>query len=169
MTGDLNAAKREALREFSETCTALVERIRGVSAQVETELATVTTRTDSLLKGERKLRRGMRVLYVLTALVVAAAIGLTVVAANLSDSQHELKRSDDIQTNQALCPLYTLLINSDTPQSKEQAAKNGADTRVREKQFETIRESYRALHCLPMLTPEGKAPTPEDPSSPMGG
>lgn len=158
-----DGASREALREFTDTCNALVERIRGVSEQVQEELATVAGRTDFLMAKARRVRIGIRVLYGLAGLVIAAAIGLGVIAHNMAATQTGLKASDKLQTEQALCPLYGLFIQADTPQARERSAQQGTDPALRAQQFETIRDSYRALGCMPLLTPEGTVPPPTSP------
>lgn len=160
----LDAAKREALRDFTDTCNALVSRIQGVSEQVETELATVASRTDYLIARARRVRLGMHILYGLAALVAAAAIALTVVAVNMAGTQKRLENSDETQNEKVLCPLYTVFINNDTPQAREMAARNGADLKLRAQAFDTIRESYMVLGCEPVLTPEGKIPPPPHPA-----
>jgi hypothetical protein len=160
-SGDhLDSAKREALREFTDTCNTLVTRIQSVSAQVETELATVAGRTDYLIARARRVRLGMHILYGLTVLVVGAAIALAVAAVHMASTQKSLERSDRTQNEEALCPLYTVLINNDTPQSREMAARNGADLKLRAQAFDTIRESYTVLGCSPALAPDGRIPPP---------
>lgn len=159
----LDSAKREALREFTDTCNALVSRIQNVSNQVEEDLATVTSRNNWLMERAKRFRIGFRVLYGLTALVMTTAIILAVVASNMASTQHTLQRSDRVQTNEALCPLYAQFINSDTQQARDTAIKNGQKPEVRDAAFATIRNSYTVLGCMPELGPDGKLPAPPPP------
>lgn len=158
-SGDhLDSAKREALAEFTTACEALIDRIRCVSAQVEAELATVKGRTDWLIQRAKRLRFGMRILYGLSALVTAAAIALAAIAATMAHTQSDLQKSDRLQTDSALCPLYSVFINADTPQARERAERQGTGGEARADAFAQIRESYTVLGCMPHLNPDGTLP-----------
>ena len=59
----------------------------------------------------------------------------------------QLRTVVQVQRDSALCPLYKIFIESDTPQNRERARLQGQDTEERDRAFSVIRHSYEALEC----------------------
>lgn len=83
---------------------------------------------------------------IITAVASLAVVNLLIVAA-VAVFGIRLAEVVSVQHDSALCPLYELFINSDTPEARERARQRGDNLEDRAKAFEIIRDSYRALNC----------------------
>ncbi len=80
--------------------------------------------------------------------------GLSYIVNNQLNTTNRLvaiEQEQTIEKTKALCPLYQLFINNDTPKTRENqrnaAISNGLDPASIDKSWSTLHESYVALNC----------------------
>jgi hypothetical protein len=124
------------LKQVADEIKSLVQGLRddmAKAAVMRDELASLT-----------RSGKVTRLIVVAVSIIIVFMLALgTVQAVTLS-------RLDDVvrvQHDSALCPLYQIFINADTPAARDAAAKRGDDMAQRDRAFDTIRQSYTALNC----------------------
>lgn len=138
MTEDADSLEHAA-EELSGTIRELNESIR-VGENLRDELDSLTRRSVANRRMVIMVIAGLILDVSLTIIVALTVIGVT----SNSNTINELVR---LQHDSALCPMYQLFIDSDTPAGRESARQRGNDMAEREKLFNVIRASYAALNC----------------------
>lgn len=84
--------------------------------------------------------------------VLAAALTVAVVAlVGVGRTAHRLDVSDTTSRQSALCPLYQVLINAESPKARAHAV----DKAEFDKAYAVIHQGYKALNCIEF---KGSAP-----------
>lgn len=124
---------------FERTAAALTVMVAGLRE----DMAKAQEVRDDLNKLTRSGKL-TRFIVIGLVVVVVAVLGVGAVAIfNVT----KLNEVVTIQHDSALCPLYQLFLNSDTPTARAAAERRGDDLVQRDKAFLTIRQSYTALNC----------------------
>lgn len=130
----------------------LVRAAEDLTARMDAIREGADASTAGLAKEVKRDRRVTRVLVgiVASVLVVAAAVG---VALNgMYENTSRLDASATVNRQKALCPLYELLLASNTKMSRERAE----DKDLYDRSFKVISDGYAALQCREF---KGNAPT----------
>lgn len=129
----------EEAQHLEQVAVDLRETIKGLREDM--------ARADAIRVELNQLTRSGR----LTRMIVISVSVIVFIVMVIGATQiYSLKRLDDVVTIQhdsALCPLYQIFINADTPAARDAAIKRGDDMSQRDRAFTTIRQSYNALNC----------------------
>lgn len=133
----------EDANRFERAATELTAVVRGLRADIARDIARAETVRNDLAK-LTKSGRLTRLMVVLMAIVI---VGMLTIGTVQFMNVNTLNDVVATQRDSALCPLYQLLLNSDTPANREASRRRGDDLAERDKAFTTIRQSYTALNC----------------------
>jgi hypothetical protein len=129
----------ESADELTSSIRRLDESVRRAN-DVRDELDDVVKMT----KKNKLLIRGVIIGLTCEVILLCVMILLGVQATN---NTNQINRLVKVQHDSALCPLYRIFIESDTPENRARAAAQGQDMAQRAQQFAIIRRSYAALKC----------------------
>lgn len=154
-------AAYEAFQRATESLTkALTEKMTGLTTQT----------ADVLRRLDKQTRRSTRWIIVLCVTLLLTLGGLAWTASTVhrvDSSQHKIAAIEKrlSKRSQVLCPLYTLIIQSDTPDAKAFAKKTESPEQFaqRDHAFQVIRQGYTDLGCLPKLDQNGHIPSGSTP------
>lgn len=133
----------DSLERAAQTLTENIKQLQ----ETMQEAANLRDELADLMKIQADLKRNQRMqqrILVAIGIIIILVVGLSVTQVY---SLAKLNSVVTVQHDSALCPLYKLFINSDTPQAAAAAEKRGDDMAERAKAFATIRISYAALKC----------------------
>lgn len=145
---------------------AQVDRLREVAAQLVQEIADFGEDSGeqflALARRARRNRLQIRILWILVVLVLVLAGGLAgavvgVVGNNhrIGQLTHRLDVQQTVTRRNSLCPLYTLLKDSETPAARAAAP----DKALYDHAASVIRAGYDALRCADFVSvPPSAAP-----------
>lgn len=94
-----------------------------------------------------KLTQSGKLTRMIVVVLAIVLVGVLSVGAVQFINVRTLNNVVTVQRDSALCPLYQLFLNSDTPAGRAAAERRGDDLVQRDKAFLTIRQSYTALNC----------------------
>jgi hypothetical protein len=129
----------DAAEELAAAIQRLDESVRHAN-DVRSEL-------DDLVRRSQKNRLLIRAVGAALAIEVALLGAMTFFGVQTRINANRIDNIVKIQHDSALCPLYQIFIQSDTPQNRARAEAQGQDMALRDRQFVIIRESYAALKC----------------------
>jgi hypothetical protein len=131
------------LEAVSADLRDLVQGLRDDMARA----ANVRNDLTRLTKSGRLTRAIVVVQSVIIVLMLGGGALLLSTNIKLNSVVAQLNEVVRIQHDSALCPLYQIFINADTPAARAAAEKRGDDMEQRDRSFATIRQSYAALNC----------------------
>lgn len=120
--------------ELAARASALADKVSGLSLAV----AQIGRRTDRSEKLTLAVGLGLALDLVLSAIVAFALHSL-----------YEVKDREDATRQQALCPLYSLILGSYAPTSRPE----GEERDKYEAAFAEMRDAYASLNCRAGLVP----------------
>lgn len=125
-----------------------IEALTGVSRELVEQVSKLRTENaEQLVELAHQARVNKRITKVLLAMS-AFAICLTLIVGfsfiRLNDLAGELDASQQIQRQEALCPLYKLFLDSRSLKRRAQAP----DPEAYDHAFEIIERGYKVLHCV---------------------
>lgn len=129
----------DQIDEFGEKADDLIATL-GTIGDTIVEVAEATRRTRRIV---RKLTAVFLVEMLLILLVGVGFIGIHNASNRIKGVTDNLKSVQTVQRQKALCPLYELLIATDTDQNRSQAR----DKEAYDHAFKVIKGGYRALNC----------------------
>lgn len=133
------ATDRE-IQELARVARDLVTRIDALVGGTGEQMV-------ELSKTARTNRRMIVILWAGFVLDIALTVAVAIGGFALADVSKRVENTQELQTEQVLCPLYRLLLESDTPAARQRAIAGGQDMTVRDKAFREIRQSYKVLNC----------------------
>lgn len=125
--------------EFAEKADELISTLNDVGETI-VKVSEATRRTRKIVRG---LVAVFTVQAVLIVLVGIGFIGIHNASNRIKGVTDNLKSVQTVQRQKALCPLYELLIATDTEQNRDQAI----DKPAYDHAFKVIRGGYKALDC----------------------
>ena len=140
----------EDANRFERAATELTTVVRGLREDIARDIARAETVRNDLAKLTKSGRLTRLIVIVQSVIIVLILCGGVVLISTNSKLNAVVAQLNDVvrvQHDSALCPLYQIFINADTPAAREAAAKRGDDMAERDKAFTTIRQSYAALNC----------------------
>lgn len=93
------------------------------------------------------LTRSGKLTRLLVIVLTIVVVGMLSIGAVLFMNVKTINQVVTVQRDSALCPLYQIILKSDTPVNREIARKRGDDMVERDNAYATIRQSYTALNC----------------------
>lgn len=131
------------MTEDSESLASAAEELRQMIGQLNSTVTEANNVKDQLqdLTKKSKFNRNL-ITFVGAGLVLQLAVVVSLIVMGI-----QLNKVIETQRDSALCPLYEIFVQSDTPQNRERAKSQGQDMKERAKAFDIIRNSYQALHC----------------------
>jgi hypothetical protein len=133
------AELKDAADALREQVVALHDTVKE-AMDVRDELKVITART-------RSNTRLITAVIIGFALDVLMTVALVWMGTSQIETTNKLAKVAEFRKEAALCPLYKLFIDADTPTNRESAAKRGDDVQLRDQQFAIIREAYANLDC----------------------
>lgn len=121
----------------------VAERLRSTIAELS---ETVKAANDVKAQLDDLVQRSKSNRNLITIVGFGAVLNFIVIIA-LTYMGIQLNTVIDTQHDSALCPLYSLFLEADTPANQERARAQGQDMQERERAFIVIRKSYDALRC----------------------
>lgn len=128
--------EQESLSSAAAELRHTIEQLRSAVSEandVRDQLSDLTHKS----KSNRSLINVVGVMAVVNLLIVVAVVIMGVQMGHLIE----------VQRDSALCPLYGIFLQNDTPEGHERAIAQGQDPEFRKHAFEVIRNSYDALEC----------------------
>lgn len=135
----MSSPLEDAAEELTQTVRALNESIR-TGLDLRDELA-------DLVQRSRINRKLIIIVAAGSILDILLTLVVGLVVHQVAENADRIDAIVQVQQDSALCPLYKIFIEGDTPANRKRAADQGQDMAARDKAFITIRESYAALHC----------------------
>lgn len=135
----MSSPLEEAAGELTRTVAALNSSI-AQGLDLRDELAELVERS----RVNRKLIVIVAAGFVLD-IILTLVMGLVI--AQVSRNADRIDAVVQVQHDSALCPLYKIFIEGDTPANRKRAAEQGQDMAARARAFVTIRDSYAKLNC----------------------
>ncbi len=138
----------------NQVLSSAAERLASQVVELNNTVAKATEVRDELTKLSR-LGKVNRILAIITflAVIALAAVSAFLINTNmrLNEVTSKLDREVTVHRVEALCPLYQLFVNADTPQARENAKTRGDDLVARDAAFSSIKKSYATLKCEELL------------------
>lgn len=122
--------------ELTQAAQALAERVSELNKESADREAILTRQV-------RRYRTIVRVLIGVVACVLALAGAVGVALNGVANNTQRLDTSATINRQKALCPLYELLLASNTKMSRARAV----DKSAYDRSFKVIGDGYAALNC----------------------
>ena len=144
------ASSAAEARRQQELITQAANELAGKLTQLNESISKATEVRDDIVHLTRYGRTNRKFVKWLTIVLTCLALFATGLGFVINEQEKLTARLDSdlsIQRDQALCPLYKLFINSDTPASREAAKARGDNFDDRDFAFSVIRKSYSALRC----------------------
>lgn len=129
------------MKDLTAQAKVLADRVGGLSLAVE-HLDRRTIRSEKVVAAV--------VVGLLLDLVLSVVVAVVLVQLNNSNAEITATQLREQHTRQdALCPLYSLILGSYRPESRPE----GPDRQAYIDQFKVMREAYAALDCQTPLVP----------------
>lgn len=135
----MSSPLEEAAEELTRTVAALNDSIRQAQG--------VRDDLNRLVEQSKITRRMVWVVTLGFALDVILTVAMALFGYQAVQNSDRIDNLVQVQQDRAICPLYRLFIEADTPQNRDRAASQGQDMAARARAFDVIRESYIALEC----------------------
>ena len=136
----------EAAEELTRTVAALNDSIQQ-GLGLRDELARLVDEQARMVKRSRATRRVVWLVTAGFALDVVLTVAMALVGHQAIENSNRIDRVVRVQHDSALCPLYRIFIEGDTPANRARAEQQGQDMTARARAYVTIRASYAALNC----------------------
>lgn len=121
----------------------LADAARQLTEHVERMDRGATERDAVLARQSRTTRRLLWLSWAVLAALVGALVVGVVALLGVEHTAHRLDVSTTVSRQRALCPLYQVLLNADTPKARDRAADKAGYDRA----YAVIHEGYKALDC----------------------
>lgn len=131
---------------LQKAATDLRDAVRALQATVQ-EANNVRSELDTLLESSSTNRKLIRIVAVAAVVNLVIIVTIIVIGFNLNAVIQRQQNIMQVQRDSALCPLYGILLEGNTPEAREAWIRNGRDVVYRDKAFRVIRQSYEALGC----------------------
>jgi hypothetical protein len=131
---------------LEEAAEKLATTIHELNASVQ-RAHDIRDDLNRLTKRSETNRKLIVAIGIAVAFGIIATIALVFVTVQATRNTHRINDIVRIQHDSALCPLYKLFLDADTPANRDRAVAAGQDPAERARQFAIIRQSYTALKC----------------------
>lgn len=139
----------DRIDELAVISRELVEQIAGLRSDNADQLV-------ELARQSKSNRRTLHIVFGVSAfgLILTLLIGLSFLTLGAQSNRidnitQKLDAEQQIQRQDALCPLYKLFLDLESPEGRKQAP----DPKVYDKQFATLKQGYSALRCQEVFGP----------------